>query len=107
MEKKNIQQEILLITKSNLSKRNFSIRQEEKNQPCSAAEILEQACWNGMLEDLISEVLATSPDGKKLLLWQIQKANSFLHIDLCESPETVDYAKSVDPYFFMAYHNNS
>ena len=105
--KNTMQQEILLMTNSSLSKRNLC----EKNSSESAnhfsnVERLEQACWNGMLDDFLPG-LVIKAEGKTLFLWEIQAANSFLHIDLCDELAFPNKEFSVDPYFFLnhLYYN--
>ena len=97
----SVQQEILLMTNSSLSKRNFC----EKNNPEASnsftnIERLQQACWNGMLEDFLPGLLVKA-NGKSLLLWEIQNAKNFLHIDLCDQPDFPKKEFSIDPYIFL------
>ena len=105
--KNSVQQEILLMTNSSLSKRNFC----EKNSPESGkhfsnAERLEQACWNGMLDEFIPGMVMHL-EGKTLFLWEIQTAKSFLHIDLCDQVPSADKEHSIDPYNFLSHLNFS
>jgi hypothetical protein len=96
-----VQQEILLMTDSSLSKRNLCEKNSaEADRLYSNAERLEQACWNGMLEDFLPGLLVKVKD-RKLFLWAIQNAKSFLHIDLCDQPGFLNRESSVDPYIFV------
>jgi hypothetical protein len=100
-----IQQEILLMTGSSLSKRNLCENDNSGNSRLlSTIEQLENACWNGMLEEFLPGLILTIK-GKTLLLWEIQNANNFLHIDLCDQPQFLNKEHSVDPYFFLSYLN--
>lgn len=99
--KNSVQQEILLMTKSSLSKRNLCERNStESGKHFSNVERLEQACWNGMLDEFLPGLIV-KVEGKTLFLWEIQNANNFLHIDLCERPDFLNREFSIDPYLFI------
>jgi hypothetical protein len=99
--KNSVQQEILLMTNSSLSKRNLCERNSpEPGKHFSNVERLEEACWNGMLDELLPGLII-KVEGKTLFLWEIQNANSFLHINLCDQPQTLDKQTSIDPYIFF------
>jgi hypothetical protein len=106
MESNTVQQEILLLVNSSLSKRNFC--EKDTYQACrylTTIEKLEEACWSGLLEEFMPGLLETTEQGKKLFLWQIQRTRQFLHIDLCEKPVFEGKEYSIDPYFFLCYCN--
>jgi hypothetical protein len=99
--KNSVQQEILLMTNSSLSKRNLCERNNsESNRQFSNVERLENACWNGMLEEFLPGLIVKA-EGKTLLLWEIHNASSFLHIHLCDSPNPISREFSIDPYIFL------
>lgn len=99
--KNSVQQEILLMTNSSLSKRSFCEKNStEASKRFSNMERLENACWNGMLEELLPGLILTV-EGKTLFLWEIQNANNFLHIDLCDGPNSTNKELSIDPYLFL------
>lgn len=62
---------------------------------------MEEACWNGMLHELLPDVINKDADGKALMLWQVTPHNAFLEIELCETPSASDMYYSIDPYAFM------
>jgi len=100
-----VQQEILLMTNSTLSKRNFCEKDSsEANSSFTNIEKLERACWNGLLEDFLPGLLI-KVDGKSLLLWEVHNAKSFLHIDLCDQPDFPNKEFSIDPYIFLNHLN--
>ena len=96
------------MTNSSLSKRNLCETKDSNTnaRPFSNIERLEQACWDGMLEEFLPG-LVECVEGKTLLLWEIQTANSFLHIDLCDRPCFSQKERSIDPYLFInhLYYN--
>jgi hypothetical protein len=100
---KTVQQEILLMTNSSLSKRNLcEIKNAESAGRFSDIERLEQACWNGMLDEFLPG-LVEHIEGKTLFLWEIQNGKNFLHIDLCDRPDYINKESSIDPYIFLRY----
>lgn len=89
------------MTHSSLSKRNLCERNNlEINKLFSNVERLEQACWNGMLEDFLPG-LVVKAEGRTLFIWEIHNAKSFLHIDLCDQPVSTNKELSIDPYIFL------
>ena len=101
METTSTQQEILLMTGTNFSSRQCYIKDEGDQTNLTEKEQLEEACWNGMLKDMLPEIYE-QPAGKgKLYLWQIREASSFLGLELGELPAEKDYHLSIDPYLFI------
>ena len=100
-----IQQEILLMTNSTLSKRNFCEKNNsETNSSFTNIENLEKACWNGLLEEFLPGLLI-KVEGKSLLLWEVHNGKNFLHIDLCDQPDFPNKEFSIDPYLFLNHLN--
>lgn len=95
-------QEILLMTGTTLAQREWSEKNRQSNKSLSAEEQLKEACWNGLLDELLPGIIRKSTSGKKLLLWQIVQCSSFLEIDLCESPVATDKRLSINPYLFLS-----
>lgn len=89
------------MTNSSLSNRNLCERNSnESAKHFSNVERLEQACWNGMLDEFLPG-LVIHLEGKTLFMWEIQTAKSFLHIDLCDQIPSADKESSIDPYIFL------
>lgn len=101
MKKNATQQEILLLTKSRFNSRQWSQREEKEGPSLSPAEQLEQACWNGLLPEMLPEICQHAEDGKDLYLWDIKEGASFLSLELAEFPEPKDHYFSIDPYTFL------
>jgi len=98
-----IQQEILLMANSSISRKSFSKKKRSQSrQTFSQREELAEACWNGMLGEFLPGLLL-SIKGRPLYIWQIQCAQNFLHIDLCERPKFSNREESIDPYIFLQY----
>jgi len=108
MEPISYQQEILLIRDS-----SFALRQccalDDKGDAnlLSVSEQLQNACWNGLLPEMLPEIMEPRFKHEPLYLWQIKEADAFLEIELCEEPEKKDRYFSLNPYQFLEYlHHN-
>ena len=96
-----VKQEILLMITPFFKKelcekippRNFS------NQ--SFADQLEAACWNGLLDELLDNILEKTTTGKRLYLWHTQQRASFVGLELCDDPQFTERQLSIDPYSFL------
>jgi hypothetical protein len=102
-----IKQEILMMI-APFSKQELC----EKNPPRnlsnqSYADQLEAACWNGLLDELLSNILEKTAAGKRLCLWHTQQRASFVGLELCDDPQFTERHLSIDPYNFLptAIHN--
>ncbi|MEP6616061.1 MAG: hypothetical protein ABJA57_05750 [Ginsengibacter sp.] len=102
MKTNSTQQEILLMTGTTFSSRQFSDRDDDgKKSKLSEREQLEEACWNGLLPQMLPEIYEHPKDDKKLYMWQITEAASFIEIELGELPEEKEKIFSIDPYSFL------
>jgi hypothetical protein len=95
------QQEILLITGTSFSSRQCYRREGDLGH-VSQQKQLEEACWNGMLGEMLPELSLQPPPARKLVVWKIREAHSFLELDLGEFPASKDQTFSIDPYCFLA-----
>lgn len=101
MKTRSTQQEILLMTGTQFSEREWAEKIAEDKNKFSASEKLEDACWNGLLDEMLPELIQKTEEGKKLFLWQIRHCRSFLEIELSEEPTVIEREFSIDPYFFV------
>jgi hypothetical protein len=101
MKTRSTQQEILLMTGTKFSLREWAEKNVEDKNKFSATEQLEDACWNGLLDEMLPELIQKTTEGKNLSLWHIRTCKSFLEIDLSESSPLIDPTFSIDPYFFV------
>jgi hypothetical protein len=79
----------------------------EKNAPKNAhnlpdAEQFVTACWDGLLDDLLDNIIEKTASGKRLCLWQIQQGNACIQIELCNGQQLTDCNLSVNPYLFLS-----
>jgi hypothetical protein len=102
MGQTSTQREILLMTGTSFTSRQWSIKDEspDKNNK-SEKERLEEACWFGVVKEILPELFHQSANEEKVFLWQIMEGKSFLELDMGESPFEKDRFFSIDPYSFL------
>jgi len=101
MNTDTIHQEILLITDSSFAHRFWAEKDTTGRKPMTEIEMLERACWDGLVKATLPEIDAESLFGKKLWLWQIREARSFLELELSDYPSPKEKWASLDPYAFL------
>ncbi len=102
METNSIQQEILVVLNTSFSQRERLEKEAMKNNKIlTPAEQLEEACWNGWLNEMLPEIVDISKEGKSPYLWEIMRARSFIDIELCEFPQTINPEFSINLYAFL------
>ncbi|MDE3183429.1 MAG: hypothetical protein KGM16_08425 [Bacteroidota bacterium] len=94
---KIIQQEIFLFTGTRFSSRQCWQKLDENDRIGSEADQLQDACWNGLLQNMLPEIVEGNKD---LYLWQIRENKSGIEIELGELPSEPDPYYSIDPYLF-------
>ena len=100
MKTNSTQQEILLLINTNFSSRNCCEKDDSKQNHLTAAQLLEEACWNGLLQQMLPEICEEC--GNKLFLWQTRETNSFIEIELGDLPQEKEKHFSIDPYSFLS-----
>ena len=89
------------MTNTTFARREWCEKSQNNVSQASAIDQLEEACWNGMLESLLPGMMERTASGRRLFLWQVIPYNSFLEIELCESPFDGEIELSVNPYLFL------
>jgi hypothetical protein len=103
MKTNSTQQEILLVTTATFFKRQLCDRIMYNNEHLlSPPEQLEEACWNGLLNEILPEIKQKTSLGKSLYIWHIRNGNSFLQIELSELPLLMEKQYSIDTNFFLS-----
>jgi len=103
MKTNSTQQEILLLTGTTFSKREWSEKTDNKKNNFTEKEQLEEACWNGLLPEILPEIYVHPEGNKKLFLWHIKQGKSFIDLELGDIPEETDKEFSIDPYSFLHF----
>jgi hypothetical protein len=94
------QKEILLMTGTQFSARQGEISGDNSNH-LSDIQKLEQACWNGLLKDILPELFKQTAADNNLYLWQVKAAATYLELEFGEHPEAMENYFSIDPHAFI------
>ena len=102
MKTNSIQQEVLLMTGTSFSSRLWCDKDDTTNQKnISSEERLKEACWNGLITEMLPEICKPFTGEKKIFLWQVKEGHSFIELDLAEEPGETDKYFSINPYSFV------
>ena len=101
MENRTLQQEVLMVIATTFTKRQW-FEKKTSAKLFAPSEQLEEACWNGLLDELLPEIMLSGTSGKRLYLWNIKKGASCLQIELSEFPLYMEKSCSINPVFFLA-----
>ncbi len=102
METKSTQHEILLITGTSFSSREFYENSDSAvYKHLTEKQKLEIACWNGLLPEMFPEIFRQYSMNTKLYLWEIREGTSFLELELGETYLEFERQFSIDPYSFL------
>jgi hypothetical protein len=109
MKQQHIHRELLVFTTTSLSRKVLcETNNNDKNENMSLAEKLEQACWDGLLNEMVPEIIGSgSTLSLKMFIWGIYPGKSCLLFDLADAPGAIDAVRSVDPYMFLPELNSN
>ena len=94
--------EILLVTNTNLTSKQFVNRAETNNDGnLPPNEELERACWNGVLYEMFPEILGNTCSKDNSVLWHMSTGKNFLYVSIGPDPLAAEHDSSIDPYFFL------
>lgn len=95
-------QEILLITGTTFSSRQWCKNDEtEKSENSSENDMLQEACWNGLIGEMLPEISINSTVADPIYLWKVNVGQSFIELELGKTPQPADRYFSIDPYSFL------
>ena len=103
MKTHNIQQEVLLATGTRFAGRQGNLKKNTENDGKAITEHLKEACWNGLLKEMLPEIFVHSRSATELYMWQIRESDNYFTMEMGEFPEPLDYFFSIDPYAFMRF----
>ena len=83
------------------SKKDGADADPGSRDPLTEKELLQEACWQGLLREMLPELQEHTADDKLLYIWKIREATSFLELELGEFPVKKDGYFSIDPYSFL------
>ena len=74
---------------------------QDKNSNQAAAEQLEIACWNGILDELLPEIMHATSCDKELFLWEVEMRTSYLRISMGVCQPVLEEQFTLDPHIFL------
>ena len=96
--------EIMLVTNSAFFKREWCELNTSKNEKLlSQKEQLIKLCWNGMLKEMIPEILVTEAGKKPLTLWEINDSGNLLDLRYGNIDEEMNDDLSINPYVYLTF----
>jgi len=101
MKKQHTRQEVLVPIRTTLAKKVL-FEKNDSNKNTTPLEKFEESCWNGLLNEMFSELMPhNSGEFAKIFIWDIYAAKSCLVVDLADTPGQIDSLFSIDPYLFL------
>lgn len=101
-------QEILLLSNSSFFKRDWCELNINKNdKTLSQKEQLILLCWNGMLKEIIPEIMETTLAKKPLTLWEINESDNMLDLRFGDIDKEMNDEWSINPYVFLTFANSN
>ena len=102
MARLTTQQEIILVNGTGFANRQYSEKKPStNNENKSQQDQFKQACWNGILKDIMPELFFMFPSDTKLFMWQMRESENIFTMEMSEEPSELDFYASIDPYCFM------
>ena len=90
--------EILIVTTNSFSARQFCEKEpQDKSCSLSPAERLETACWDGLLNEIVPEIMHDSDSEEKIYLWQVEIRSSYLKLNLGTINPEFEVEFTIDP----------
>ena len=100
MKEKYIQQEIMFFLNNKFSQNLSCEKNNSKDKPASSArEQMADACWNGLLGQLLPEI-SIKVDNKAITIWEVQEAQNSFVLQL-GTLTVVAPDDSINPYRFL------
>ena len=104
MKQKAINHEVLLLTGTSFSKKQFSPKNNNQADH-SYCNDLQNACWNGLVFDILPDIIRY-PSRKNLSnTWEVIPSKSFIEIKIGAAPYEIEKAMSLNPHLFLLGKN--
>jgi hypothetical protein len=102
MKKKSINHEILLFITTTFSRRQLcEINEQDNMYTLAPKQQLQMACWNGLLYELLPEIMQIPLCTEKLYVWDIETEKTYLKINRGVSQPVPEDELSLDPHVFF------
>ena len=103
MKPQRVHQEVLIFTTTSLSQRTLYKKNGSQNNR-SAIEEMEEAFWDGLLSELVPEIMPSTQD-EKMVIWGVYAGEFYLLIDLANSPGIPASGFTIDPNLLLSVMN--
>ena len=103
MKLQHVHQEVLIFKNTTLSQKALC-RKNSSNNNNSANEELEEAFWDGLLNELVPEMMP-SMRNIKMVIWGVYAGEFYFLIDLADSPGNAESIFSIDPIILSSIIN--
>lgn len=100
MKQQYVHQEVLIFINTTLSLKALC-RKNSTNKNSSAIEELEEACWDGLLSELVPEIMPSALH-PKMVISGVYAEKFYLLIDLANGPGMADSIYSIDPHLLSS-----
>jgi hypothetical protein len=106
MKKNTTNQEILLMSNASFFQREWSELNSNKNdKQLSQKEKLIFLCWNGLLGEMIPEIVQPETGKKQLTLWEINESGKMLDLRYGDVDMEMNDEWSINPYVYLTFAN--
>lgn len=96
--------EILLMSNASFFQREWNELNSNKNdKQLSQKEKLIHLCWNGVLKEMIPEIIQTEAGKKPLTLWEINQSGNMLDLRYGDIDEEMNDEWSINPYVYLTF----
>ena len=97
MKKIFTSQEILLVTNTKFSAKEYTDRESIQSGASTTNEKLAEACWNGMLTDRLPEI-SVKLDNKPLTMWELSEGVNVFYLQMGVMAGHPDSNETLNPY---------
>ena len=99
-----IQKEILVVTTSISGDGNYlNLVPKSDGSKDNARESFDEACWNGLLDEMLPLVIHRTNRNSPLFIWDLYIGQQTVCAEIAEGPLSYDAFHSVNPYVFLTY----
>lgn len=104
MKKQNTNREILLQSSSRFFHRDWNEKgKSDHSKSLSQKEQLIELCWNGMLKEMIPEILEPGLCKTALTLWEINETENLLDLRYGDIDREMNDEWSINPYVYLTF----
>lgn len=96
--------EVLLFMGTSFSKKQLC-EKDCKQPDNSLTGQLQRACWNGLIFEILPDILDYPAQTSSIYTWEVTPAEHFIDVKIGAAPYSVEYGMSVNPYFFLLEKN--